>query len=99
MASPRFTFVRRRRCSGRAVATALAFVERPRFELGRCRQPPHPVLRYEDLKARPVETFTAAAAFMGMTQDPAKIKRALEFSSLEELQRTGDAHAGSMKTT
>ncbi len=45
------------------------------------------VLRYEDLKVRPVETFTAAAGFVGMTQDQAKIKRALEFSSLDELQR------------
>jgi len=45
------------------------------------------VVRYEDMKARPVKTFTAVAAFMGMTQDRAKITRAMEFSSLEELQR------------
>ncbi|HJT78597.1 MAG TPA: sulfotransferase domain-containing protein [Gemmataceae bacterium] len=45
------------------------------------------VLRYEDMKTRPVETFTAAAAFVGMTQDRDKVERALRFSSIEELQR------------
>jgi aryl sulfotransferase len=45
------------------------------------------VIRYEDMKARAVETFTTAAAFVGMTQDQARITRALESSSFEELQR------------
>ncbi len=45
------------------------------------------IIRYEDMKLRPVETFAAAAAFAGMTEDRAKIERALAFSSLEELQR------------
>jgi hypothetical protein len=45
------------------------------------------VLRYEDLLARPVESFAAAAAFVGMTDDRARIRRALEFSSFEELRR------------
>jgi hypothetical protein len=50
------------------------------------------VIRYEDMKARPVETFSGAAAFAGMTQDRAKIERALAFSSMEELQRQESEH-------
>jgi hypothetical protein len=50
------------------------------------------VIRYEDMKARPVETFTKAAAFAGLTQDAAQIARAQEFSSLEELQRQEREH-------
>jgi len=45
------------------------------------------VLRYEDMQARPVESFTAAAAFAGLTQDPDSIARAVAFSSFRELQR------------
>ncbi len=50
------------------------------------------VVRYEDMHARPMETFAAAAAFVGMTQDQARIRRALQFSSLTELQRQEAAH-------
>jgi len=50
------------------------------------------VIRYEDMKDRPVETFTAAAALVGMSQDRARIERALEFSSMEELQRQEREH-------
>ncbi len=39
------------------------------------------------MQARPVETFTAAAAFVGMTADRDKVIRALQFSSFDELQR------------
>ncbi len=45
------------------------------------------VLRYETMLAQPLETFTAVAAFLGMTQEPARIRRAIAFSSLRELQR------------
>jgi hypothetical protein len=41
----------------------------------------------EDMKTKPIETFSEASAFVGLTTDRAKIERALEFSSLEELQR------------
>jgi hypothetical protein len=44
------------------------------------------VIRYEDMKKRPVETFGEAAGFVGMTTDRARIERALEFSALEVLQ-------------
>jgi hypothetical protein len=44
------------------------------------------VVRYEDLQARPIETFGAAAAFLGLTTDLAKLERALSFSSIDELQ-------------
>jgi hypothetical protein len=50
------------------------------------------VIRYEDMKARPVETFTAAAAFVGMPEDRTRIERALQFSSMEELQRQEREH-------
>jgi hypothetical protein len=50
------------------------------------------VLRYEDMAARPVETFAAAADFMGMTQDLATIRRVVEFSSFHELQRQERLH-------
>jgi aryl sulfotransferase len=45
------------------------------------------VLRYEDMQARPIESFTAAAAFAGLTQDPERIARAVAFSSFEALRR------------
>ena len=44
------------------------------------------------MKTRPVETFTKAAAFVGMTRDRATIERTLEFSSMEELQRQEREH-------
>ena len=50
------------------------------------------VLRYEDMKAHPLETFTAAAGFVGMTQDRAKITKALQYSSIDELQRQERRH-------
>jgi hypothetical protein len=50
------------------------------------------VLRYEDLQARPIESFTAAAAFAGLTLDPERIARAVAFSSFEELQRQEQEH-------
>jgi hypothetical protein len=50
------------------------------------------ILRYEDMKTRPVETFTAAAAFLGLTQERAKIERALNFSSLDEMQHQEREH-------
>ncbi|HLP25748.1 MAG TPA: sulfotransferase domain-containing protein [Acidobacteriota bacterium] len=45
------------------------------------------VLRYEDMKARPEETFGAAVRFLELPDDPARVKKALEFSRFEELQR------------
>ena len=39
------------------------------------------------VQARPLETFGAVAAFVGLTQDRHKIARAVEFSSIGKLQR------------
>jgi aryl sulfotransferase len=44
-------------------------------------------LRYEDMKQSPLETFTQAARFAGLPDDPARVRRAVEFSDFKELQR------------
>lgn len=44
------------------------------------------VVRYEDLKARPVETLAAALAFAGLARETAEIERAVEWSRFERLQ-------------
>ena len=45
------------------------------------------ILRYEDMQAVPLESFAAAAAFVGLPHDPERIGRAIRFSSFDELQR------------
>ncbi|MGB0713611.1 MAG: sulfotransferase domain-containing protein [Gammaproteobacteria bacterium] len=45
------------------------------------------VLRYEDMLAHPLETFTRAARFAGLPCDPARVERAIRFSDFEELAR------------
>lgn len=45
------------------------------------------VVRYEDMKSKPLETFSAAAKFAGINKPPEQIAKALKFSCLEELQR------------
>jgi len=45
------------------------------------------VLRYEDMLAKPHETFTAACRFAGLPDDPSRVAKALEYSSFKELQR------------
>lgn len=45
------------------------------------------VMRYEDMKARPFKTFRALSAFLGLPDEPARIKRAIRFSSFGELAR------------
>lgn len=45
------------------------------------------LVRYEDMKHTPKETFTAAADFLGLPGDPQRIQKALEFSRFEELQK------------
>lgn len=48
---------------------------------------PVKVLRYEDLKQQPLETFTQAAQFAGLPADPARVRKAVAFSDFKELQR------------
>lgn len=44
------------------------------------------VVRYEDLKLRPEETFAAAVRFAGLPDDAVRVKKAIEFSRFEELK-------------
>jgi aryl sulfotransferase len=45
------------------------------------------VIRYEDMKQKPVETFTRAARFAGLEYPPGKIRKALKQSNFKEMQR------------
>ena len=45
------------------------------------------VLRYEDMKLKPEEAFGAAVRFVGLPDDPARVRKAIEFSRFEELKR------------
>ncbi len=50
------------------------------------------VMRYEDMKLRPEETFAAAARFVGLPEDPARRRKAIEFSRFEEVKRQEEQH-------
>jgi hypothetical protein len=45
------------------------------------------VARYEDLLADPLDQFTRVAQRFGITRDPARIKKAVDFSSFKQLQK------------
>lgn len=45
------------------------------------------VVRYEDMKRSPVETFTGVAQFANLSTDPDDIERAISYSDFEELRR------------
>jgi len=45
------------------------------------------VLRYEDMKQRPEETFGAAVRFAELPDDAARVKKAIEFSRFEEVRK------------
>jgi aryl sulfotransferase len=45
------------------------------------------VLRFEDMKQRPLESFSRAARFAGLPDEPARVRQALAFSDFKELQR------------
>lgn len=45
------------------------------------------VVRYEDMQEQPFETFSAAARFCGLPCDPDRVRRALQHSSFEALQK------------
>jgi len=44
-------------------------------------------MRYEDMKQQPEATFGAAIRFLGLPDDPARIKKAIEFSRFDELRK------------
>jgi hypothetical protein len=45
------------------------------------------VIRYEDMKLKPEETFGAAIRFVGLPDDAVRVKKAIEFSRFEELRQ------------
>jgi hypothetical protein len=45
------------------------------------------VMRYEDMKQNPTESFTRALRFAGLAKSPEQIARALKFSDFSEMQR------------
>jgi hypothetical protein len=50
------------------------------------------VMRYEDMSLRPIETFAAAARFLGWEDDVARVRRAVAFSSFEVLRGQEQSH-------
>lgn len=45
------------------------------------------VIRYEDMKSHPLQTFTRAAAFLELPTAPERVENAIRFSNIGELQR------------
>lgn len=45
------------------------------------------VVRYEDMKLRPEQTFAAAVRFIGLPDDAARVKKAIAFSQFEEVRQ------------
>jgi hypothetical protein len=45
------------------------------------------IMKFEDMKRNPLDTFTAAVLFAGLDYGPEQIKKALEFADIKELQR------------
>lgn len=50
------------------------------------------LVRYEDMAACPVETFTRAAAFLGLPADRRRVEKAVRFSAFPELRRQEQEH-------
>jgi len=50
------------------------------------------VMRYEDMLAQPEQTFGAVARFLGLNPAPDRLRRAIEQSSFETLQRQEARH-------
>ena len=50
------------------------------------------VVRYEDMKHKPLETFTSAVRFAGLCDDPKQVRRAIELSSFQRLQHQEQEH-------
>lgn len=45
------------------------------------------VLRYEDIIQQPLKTFSQAARFAGLPDEPARVRKAVAFSDFKEMQR------------
>ncbi|MDX2346301.1 MAG: sulfotransferase domain-containing protein, partial [Legionella sp.] len=50
------------------------------------------VLRYEDMKLKPIETFTKAVKFLKIKADAKSIKSALAYSDIKRLQALEQQH-------
>ena len=50
------------------------------------------VVRYEDMLARPLETFTRAADFLALPSDRDRVEKAIRFSDFDELRRQEQEH-------
>jgi hypothetical protein len=44
------------------------------------------VVRYEDMQADPIGTFTSVIRFCGLDDDPARIAKAVDFSRFDRVQ-------------
>ena len=49
------------------------------------------VMRYEDMKTKPYETFAGLSRFLGLPEERSRIMRAIEFSSFDEMKKQEDA--------
>ncbi len=47
---------------------------------------PRLVVRYEDMLQRPVRTFKTVVRFLGLPEEPARLRKAIRFSSFEQLR-------------
>ena len=54
-------------------------------------------MRYEDMKQRPQEVFGAAVRFLGLPDEPVRLKKAVEFSRFEEVKRQENENGFSEK--
>jgi len=54
---------------------------------------PFPVclIRYEDMKAKPLETFSGAVQFLGLSNSEAQIEKAIRFSAFEQVRKQEEA--------
>ena len=50
------------------------------------------VVRYEDMWAQPVETFTGACAFLGLPTNRSGVEKAIRFSAFSELSHQEEEH-------
>jgi aryl sulfotransferase len=56
-----------------------SWTERPDFSVK--------LIRYEDMNLKPEETFAAAVRFLGLPDDPVRVRKAMAFSGFEEMRR------------
>jgi hypothetical protein len=56
------------------------------------------VVRYEDLQADPIATFTNVIRFCGLDDDPVRIAKAVDFSRFDRVQAQEAAHGYSGKS-